>query len=70
MEFKPASKQNTTKNTWLFTNMKVIDDWQDNSQVADMMTRLYEDPKLQEVLRIIEMISLEKLDNQKESKWR
>ncbi|WP_167399220.1 hypothetical protein [Planococcus maitriensis] len=50
--------------------MKVIDDWQDNSQVADMMTRLYEDPKLQEVLRIIEMISLEKLDNQKESKWR
>ncbi|WP_180956279.1 MULTISPECIES: PD-(D/E)XK nuclease family protein [unclassified Planococcus (in: firmicutes)] len=70
LEFKPASKQKTAKYTRLFTNTKVIDDWQDDSRVADMMTRLYEDPKLQEVLRIIEMISLEKSGIQEESKWR
>lgn len=70
LEFKLASKQKTAKYTRLFTNTKVIDYWQDDSQIANMMTRLYEDPKLQEVLRIIEMISLEKLDNQNESKLR
>ena len=58
LEFKPASKQKTAKYTRLFTNTKVIDDWRDDSRVADMMTRLYEDPKLQEVMEVIETISL------------
>ncbi|MCH4826372.1 hypothetical protein [Planococcus halocryophilus] len=59
----------TAKYIQLFKNTKGINDWQDESLEAEIMLKLYEEPKLQEVLRIIDLIRMEKSDDQGELKW-
>lgn len=59
VNFKPVSKLRTAKYTRLYINTKVIDDWQDENQVTETMTKLFEHPKHQELLGIIEQIAVE-----------
>ncbi|MBZ5201567.1 PD-(D/E)XK nuclease family protein [Planomicrobium chinense] len=59
VNFKPVSKLKTAKYTRLYTNTKVINDWQDENQVAEAMTKLFKHPKHQELLGVIERIAVE-----------
>lgn len=57
--FRTASKMRTAKYTRLYSNTKVIDDWKDEEQVSEAMTELFEHPKYQELLEVIERIGVE-----------
>lgn len=53
VSFEAASKMRRAKYTRLHSNTKVVDDWQDEEQVCEAMTELFQHPKHQELLEII-----------------
>lgn len=61
VNFKAASKLRTAKYTQLYTNTKVVDDWQDEEQVSDVMTELFKHPQSQELLEVIGRIGEESM---------
>ena len=56
--FKAVSKLRTAAYTRLYSNTKVIEDWQDAQQVAEEMTKLFQHPRHQELLAKIEAVSM------------
>ncbi|XKE95409.1 hypothetical protein LG326_03490 [Metaplanococcus flavidus] len=62
VSFKAASKLRTAKYTRLFSNTKVVEDWEDAEQVSEAMTELFEHPKHQELLGVIGWIGSERSD--------
>lgn len=56
VNFKAASKLKTAKYTRLYSNTKVVEDWQDIERVSEAMTELFEHPMHQELLGVIERI--------------
>ncbi|MFP8782590.1 PDDEXK-like family protein [Planococcus plakortidis] len=60
--FKAASKLRTAAYTRLYSNTKVIEDWQEAQQVAEEMTKLFQHPGHQQLLAKIEAVSLASSD--------
>lgn len=60
--FKVVSKLRIAAYTRLFSNTKVIEDWQDAQQVAEEMTKLFQHPCHQELLAKIEATSMARSD--------
>lgn len=60
--FKAVSKLRTAAYTRLYSNTKVIEDWQDAQQVAEEMTKLFRHPRHQELLAKIEAVHLASSD--------
>ncbi|RLQ91334.1 PD-(D/E)XK nuclease family protein [Planomicrobium sp. Y74] len=58
--FKASSKLRMAKYTRLYSNAKVVEDWQDIEQVSELMTELFEHSKYQELLGVIGWIGEEK----------
>ena len=59
VNFKAASKLRTAKYTRLYSNTKVVDDWENEEQVSEAMMELFGHQEYQELLGIIERIGLE-----------
>lgn len=61
VNFKAASKLRTAKYTRLYSNTKVVEDWEDVEQVSEAMRELFEQSKHQELLEVIGRISEERM---------
>ncbi|WP_341201111.1 PD-(D/E)XK nuclease family protein [Planomicrobium okeanokoites] len=59
VNFRASSRLRTARYTRLFTNTKVIDDWQDEDQVSEAMTQLFKHQEHQRLLEVIERIGEE-----------
>lgn len=59
VNFKVASKLRKAKYTRLYSNSKVVDDWEDEEQVSAVMMELFEHPEYRELLGVIGRIGEE-----------
>jgi hypothetical protein len=56
LPFLPKSKQSTSRYTRLYSNSKVLTSWQDEEEIYKEMEVLFNDPKYQSILSMIEAL--------------